>query len=195
MALNAGENTKTPYQVCWPLIRNEYRKRAFNLFKSGNCDQAILYDSKSISCGFVGKYLNSMNIDNQSIDATVRLQQKSGNSLIDFLSGCMSELEISETNEPTTKSDIDIIIGNVEATELYDKCAKLPSQWNVIQLNQLYDGYNGYFTKKDAYTTDGLISLTLHRYNLEQKRNNRSLGLVFELNELNPKSVSKWNDA
>lgn len=187
--MDDGKNIKTAYK-CWPLIRNEYRKCAFNAYKSGDFDRAILNDSKSLSCGFVGIHLDvdhdsSTKID-QTIESTIHLQQKTGSSLVDFLSDCMSGIQIDESNK--TNSEISDLI---KVTELYEKCAKLPSQWNVIQLNQSYDGYNGYSTKKDVYTSDGLMTITLHRYNLEEKRNNRSFGLVFDLNELHPKSVSQ----
>lgn len=185
--MDDGENIKTAFK-CWPLIRNEYRKRAFNSFKSGDYDRAISNDSKSLSCGFVGTHLdvdreNATKI-NENIDRTIRLQQKTGSSLVDFLSDCLSGIQIDESKRATSPNEID-------AKDLYEMCAKLPTQWNVIQLSQSYDGYNGYSTIKDVYTTDGLITITLHRYNLEGKRNNRSFGLVFDLNDLHPKSVSK----
>lgn len=175
---------------CWPFIRNDYRKKTLNANKTRDSNNAILIESKALSCGFIGAQLDTDQstpaINDQSISRTIHLQQQSGNSLIDYLTECMDEIKINETNK-TTSADVD---SQKEIGDLCAKCSNLPKEWNVIQLNQLYNGYDRYGSKKDLYTSDGPITLTLFRHNLSEKCNNRILNLVLELNELDPKSVS-----
>lgn len=177
--------------TCWPAIRNEYRKNAYDAYCDGDTDRAILYDSKALSCGFVGTHLNADAhakpfIHDQDISNTIHLQQNSVNPLVDYLSEYLNDVEIV-----TTASSIEnrTTNGRQQIDNLYEQCDKLPVEWNVIQVTQMYDGYNGYATKKDMYNGNGPIVLTLFRYNLAEKRNKRALSLVPDSNELHPKNV------
>lgn len=174
---------------CWPIIRNEYRKRAVDAIGSGDSDRAILYDSKALSCGFISTQLindhTNAGIDDNVIGRTIHVQQTPVNSLIDYLSECLNELDFNESNRDAIDAD-----DQMQIDDLYGKCAKLPTQWNVIQISQMYDEYNGYSTTKDLYTADGPMVLTMFRYNLAEKRENRPFRLTLELSEFNPKSVS-----
>lgn len=180
---------------CWPAIRNQYRKHAYDAYCDGELDRAILYDSKSLSCGFIGTQLikdvcTKTFIDEQDIGNTIELQQNTGNPLIDYLSERLNDIDISST-ETTSKQKNKEVDEQHQIDNLYKKCAELPAEWNVIQLTQMYDGYNGYATKKDMYNGGGPIVLTLFRYNSAEKRNNRTLYLVPDSNEINSKNVSR----
>lgn len=187
-------NTGSAYK-CWPAIRNEYRKHAYDAYCDGEMDRAILYDSRSLSCSFVGTQLNDGTrtktvIDEHDINHTIHLQQNTVNPLIDYLSECLSDMEISSTKTTCTEENV-AIDEQLEINGLYEKCAKLPTEWNVIQISQMYHGYDRYATKKDLYNGDGPIVLTLFRYNLAEKRENRAIYLVIDTCEINSKNVSK----
>lgn len=178
---------------CWPSIRNEYRKHAYDAYCDGDTDRAILYDSKSLSCGFVGTQLHADDhskgvVHKRDITSTIQLQRNSVNPLIDFLSGHFNENDI--VTSPPSSKEHGITKEQQKLSDLYVQCAKLPVEWNVIQVTQMYGGYNGYATKRDMYNGSGPMVLTLFRYNLIEKRNNRALTLVPDANEISPKNVS-----
>lgn len=179
---------------CWPFIRNEYRKHAYDAYCDGDTDRAILYDSKSLSCGFVGTQMNAEEraetfIDDQDISNTIHIQKNSVNPLVDYLSEYLNDIEVVTTNASSKENGITDEQQQID--DLYMQCDKLPAEWNVIQITQMYDGYNGYAAKKDMYNGNGPMVLTLFRYNFADKRNNRALSLVPDANEFNPKNVSK----
>lgn len=182
-----------PAFKCWPSIRNEYRKHAYDAYCDGDTDRAILYDSKSLSCGFVGTEMHTEDhaksfIHDQDIDSTIQLQRKPVNPLVDYLFEYLNDNEVV-TTQPSSKES-GITNEQQQINDLYVQCDKLPAEWNVIQVTQMYDGYNGYATKKDMYNGSGPMVLTLFRYNLVEKRDNRALSLVPDANELHPKNVS-----
>lgn len=177
---------------CWPSIRNEYRKHAYDAYCDGDTDRAILYDSKSLSCGFVGTEVHfeehAKFIHDQDINSTIQLQKNSVNPLVDYLSEYLNDNDVV-TTQPSSKEN-GITNEQQQLKHLYVQCDKLPAEWNVIQVTQMYDGYNGYATKRDMYNGNGPMVLTLFRYNLMDKRDNRALSLVPDANELSPKNVS-----
>lgn len=180
---------------CWPAIRNEYRKHAYDAYCEGDMDRAILYDSKSLSCSFVGTQLNAgartkTCIDDKDIDHTIHLQQNAVNPLVDFISECLSDIQISSTKTSCTDEN-HAIDEQRQIDDLYDKCANLPTEWNVIQITQMHDGYDRYATKKHLYNGVGPIVLTLFRYNLSEQREDRALYIVPDTNEINSKNVSR----
>lgn len=181
---------------CWPSIRNEYRKHAYDAYCDGDTERAILYDSKALSCGFVGTEIRTEEhaksfIHDQDINSTIQLQKTSVNPLVDFLSEYLNDNKVV-TTQPSSEEN-GVSNEQQQLNDLYVQCDKLPAEWNVIQVTQMYDGYNGYATKKDMYTSSGPMVLTLFRYNLVDKRNNRALSLVPDANELNPKNVSIYH--
>lgn len=187
-------NSGTAFK-CWPGIRNEYRKHAYDAYCDGDTDRAILYDSKSLSCGFVGAQLNADAcakplIHDQDISNTIHLQQNSVNPLIDYLSECLNDIGIVTTHASSSAAEHGTTDDQRQIDDLHNQCDKLPPEWNVIQITQMYDGYNGYATKKDMYNGSGPIVLTLFRYNLVEKRKKRALSLVPDSNEFHPKNVS-----
>lgn len=178
----------------WPIVRNNYQRIAYEAYKSNETEKAILYDSMSLSCGYIGGILNveraNQNIDHQTLLKTVELQKNTNpsNKLIDFLSGVMgNNLPI----EPATVATIANETDQQRFDELCKKCADLPQEWNVVQLSQLYSGYNGYSTTKDLYTSDAPIKITLFRDSLSEQRNNRPVSIVLDHFETGEKSVSK----
>lgn len=178
---------------CWPAIRNKYRKHAHDAYYDGDTDRAILYDSKSLSCGFVGTQMKDDGktqslINDQDISNTIHIQKNSVNPLVDYLSDYLNDINVAVTNASSEANGI--AEEQKEIDDLYKQCDKLPAEWNVIQITQMYDGYNGYAAKKDMYNGNGPMVLTLFRYNLAEKRNNRALSLVPEANEFMPKNVS-----
>lgn len=177
----------------WSITRNEYQRIALDAYEEDDCEKAILYDSKALSCGFVGNLLhdNQFNEENESamVNQTIDLQEKTGNVLIDYLSEYVNKVDIDyESNKTPSIPDTD---DATQFNELCTKCAQLPKEWNVIQLNQLYDGYNRYATKKDMYTSDAPVRLTLFRDAMSEKRDNRPTSIVLDWIEYGEKSVSK----
>lgn len=118
----------------WPIVRHKYQKIAFNSYKSDDHETAVLYDSKALSCGFVGALLNNSDccpINEQSIDETIHFQQNSDNVLFDYLSACVSDIKITKTQHKSTTIKTD---DQNQFEELCMKCTQLPKQWNVVQL-------------------------------------------------------------
>lgn len=179
---------------CWPAMRNEYRKHSYDAYCDGDTDRAILYDSKSLSCGFVGTQLNAdasveSVIHDQDISKTIHLQKNTVNPLVDYLSDHLNGFCVVTTSASST-DHVGTIDDQRQIDDLFKQCDKLPPEWNVIQLTQMYDGYNGYATKKDMYNSGGPIVLTLFRYNLAEKRNKRAISIIPDSNEESPKNVS-----
>ncbi|XP_055322222.1 uncharacterized protein LOC129578113 [Sitodiplosis mosellana] len=176
----------------WPIVRNNYQRIAYEAYKSNDNDKAILYDSMALSCGFVGGILNvdrlGQNIDHQTVFKTVDWQQNTNtNQLINFLSAAMGNVSIKESVSVT--SNIDSDSDQRRFNELCAKCAELPQEWNVVQLSQMYNGYNSYSTIKDSYTSDAPIKITLFRDSLSESRNNRPTFIVLDLCETGEKSI------
>lgn len=121
----------------WAIVRNSYRKIALDAYKCGNYDKAILYDTKALSCGFVGERLNnnSQRINELLIDNTIYLQQKSSNSLMDFLSACINDVKINESHGKKSTIETD---DKIQFDDLCTKCSQLPKQWNVLQIRLVY---------------------------------------------------------
>lgn len=193
-SVNESLNSELTFK-CWPSIRNEYRKHAYDAYCDGDTERAILYDSKSLSCGFVGGQMNAdertKSFDDQDINNMIHEQKNSVNSLVDCLSEYLNDIAVVTTNASSKENGL--ANEQQQIDDLYKQCAKLPAEWNVIQVTQMYDGYNGYAAKKDMYNGSGPMALTLFRYNLAERRNNRALSLVPDANELNPKNVSQNN--
>lgn len=177
----------------WPIVRNNFQRIAYEAFKSNESDKSVLYDSMALSCGYVGGMLNieqlNRTIDHSTLCKTVDMQKNTdrNNKLIDFLSGAMRDALNSVNVATTVDNDKD----QQRFDELCTKCAELPNEWNVVQLSQMYSGYNGYATTKDIYTSDAPIKITLFRDSLSEQRNNRPIFIVLDLFETGEKSVSK----
>lgn len=176
-----------------PIVRSNYRKQAFHALTSSDHDEAVLNDSKVPSCTYVQTHLNherhSQTIDQQTINKTISLQQKSENELFDYLAACLNDVVIDDSIvEKNKNSTIDT--DKKEIADLYAECAKLPPQWNVVQLSQLYDGHNAHATSEDVCTSDSPIKFTMFQYNQSEKRNNRPFNTVLEFKEFGSKSVS-----
>lgn len=186
-----GKNGDSSWNV-WPIIRNNYQRIAYQAFKSNESNKSILYDSMALSCGYIGGILNverlNRIIDHQTVRKTVDMQKDthSSNELMDFLTGAMGNKALTSVNV-ATPLDTD----QQRFDELCSKCAELPHEWNVVQLSQMYSGYNGYATTKDIYTSDAPIKITLFRDSLSEQRNNRPTSIVLDLFETGEKSVSK----
>lgn len=189
---NASDND-TRWKV-WPIVRNNYQQFALEADRMGDHNKGILYESKVLSCGFVKKITNAEQLNQEigvpTIGKTVHLQQQNGNHLIDHLSTCMSEMICIDKNCTKPACDPN---DHTEFNELRENCAKLPKQWNVIQLNQVYSGYNGYATSKDLYTSDAPIKIILFRHNLSEDRGNQPISIVLDLKEYGAKSVGKFS--
>lgn len=186
---NNAINNESRWKV-WPIVRNNYQEVALKAHQKCDVDKAILYDSKALSCGFVKKLINAEQlnqaIDGSTISETVHLQQKTGNELIDYLASCISGTTFVEKkcSEPAIDKD-----DQMEFNELREKCAKLPKQWNVIQLNQVSNGYNGYATTKDLYTSDAPVKITLFRHSLSDKTDSQPISIILDLKEYGTKNV------
>lgn len=180
-------NSVDSHWKSWPIARNEYRDIALKAYRIDDHDKAVLYDSKALSCGFVNK--TNLHQEIRPVIASRKREktQKCDNVLIDYLSDCMNDMDIIEIeqNELTAEAD-----DQTQFIELREKCAKLPKEWNVIQLSQLFSGYNGYCTKKDLYTMDAPIKITMFRHNLSEEMNNQPFSMVLDLIEYGAKSVS-----
>ncbi|XP_031640828.1 separin [Contarinia nasturtii] len=173
----------------WSIRRNEYQRTAYKADQSGDFEKAILYDSKALSCGFVGTFLNENRAaegnENELISQTIDLQQKTGNVLIDYLSEYLENVVINDTTiEPAPATD-----DQTQFNDLHTKCAQLPKEWNVIQLSQLYNGYNRYATKRDMYTSDAPIRITLFRDSVSEKRDNRPTNIILDWLEFGEESI------
>lgn len=171
----------------WPIVRNNYQRIAYEAYKSNDIDKAILYDCKALSCGFIGRLCNvdysGRNIDHQTITKSIHLQQNTGNNFADYMAARLNDISINETNDHMNDQN--------QFKELCEKCVQLPKQWNVVQISQIYDGYNSYARKEDLYTSDASIKITLLRNSLPEKQNsNRSVSIVLDWFEFGKKSVS-----
>lgn len=176
-----------------PIVRSNYRRQAYHALTSSDHDEAVLNDSKVPSCTYVQTHLNhgrySQTIDRQTVNKTINLQQKTENELVDYLAACLNDVVIDDSmveknKNPTVDTD------KKEIADLYAECAKLPPQWNVVQLSQLYDGHNAHATSEDVYTSDLPIKFTMFRYNRSEKRNNRPFNTALEFKEFGSKGVS-----
>lgn len=163
----------------WPIVRNNYQKLAFDSYKSDDHVKAVLYDTKALSCGYAGTLLNGdapkQIINQKTIAKTIHLQQDSGNDLIDYLSACVNHITIDETADKISTTN-----DQLQFNELCAKCAQLPKQWTVVQLSQMYKGYNSYSTKEDMYTSDAPIKITMFRDSMSEKRDNRPVPIVLD---------------
>ncbi|XP_055313035.1 uncharacterized protein LOC129574695 [Sitodiplosis mosellana] len=179
----------------WSIVRSDYQRMAWEADRSGVYDKAILYDSMALSCGFISTMLNndqqplfSDNRPNASkiehpLQRSSDLQRETKNILIDYLSEYLSHVVIGEPKKIPHDKDKN------HFDALRSKCAQLPKQWNVVQFNQVYSGYNGFATTKDVYTSDAPIKITLFCDSLSKKRDNRPISIVLDFIELGEKSI------
>lgn len=179
----------------WSIIRTDYQRIAFEAYRSGDSDKAILYDSKALACGFIGIILNedqrftsddSVKIENQP-KCAINWQQKTGNATVDCLIDEMKDVKIGERTNLCSNVEID---DKTQFKNLRLKLAELPKQWNIVQFSQMFNGYNGFAATKDVYTSDEPIKITLFCDSLSEKRDNQPISIVLELNEIGDKSVS-----
>lgn len=176
-------------QKPWSTIRSDYQRIAFDAHRTGNHDKAVLYDTKALSCGFIGtllnddqrKFFNNNRRSNVKIDDHSNKSQKTDHPLFDYLSKCTGDIMISEPKKT---------IDDNQFSDLCTKCAQLPKQWNVVQFSQLYNGYNGYAATKDIYTSDAPIKITLFCDSLSTKRDKWPINLILDFKEHGDKSVS-----
>lgn len=185
------------YWKSWSIVRNEYQRIAWEAYRSGDNEKAVLYDSKVLSCGFIGGLLNddqqhclrnirpTTNIDDNS-NRSVDSQPNAENELIHYLSDCISDVIIGKTEKPNSPVEID---DKTQFKELCSKLSQLPKQWSVVQFSQFYSGYNGFATTKDLYVSDAPIKITLLCDSLSEERDNHPISVVLDFNELGEKSV------
>lgn len=176
----------------WPIVRNNYQRNAYEAFKLNDMVKSTLYDCMSHSLGFVSGILNidrlGQTVDYRTIHKTVNWQQKTDNKIIDYMSAAMNNVTINESICVTTNVD-----DQNRFNELCAKCNQLPQEWNVVQLNQIYDGYKGYSTTKDLYTSDAPIKITLFRNSLSEICNNRPISIAIDLGETNVSNLTFLN--
>lgn len=173
----------------WPIVRYNYQRIAYEAFILNDMTKSTLYDCMSLSLGFVSGILDidrsGQTVDYRTISKTVNLQQKTGNKMLDYMSAAMNNITINESICVTTNVD-DISRFN----ELCAKCNQLPKEWNVVQLNQMYDGYKGYSTTKDLYTSDAPIKITLFRNSLFETSNNLPISIALDLGAKNVSNLT-----
>lgn len=187
----AMDNAESIWKI-WPIVRHNHQMIAFNAYKSNDMEKAILYDCMALSCGFIGSILGidrlGQRVNYKTIYKTIQWQQNTGNKLFDYLAAVVNDVSLNETISKTINAD-----DHSRFNELCTKCIQLPNEWNVIQLSQMYAGYNSYATKKDMYTVDAPIKITLFRHSLPETQKKRPISIVLDLFEFGEKSVNNLN--
>lgn len=99
--ISSPKHNDSYWKYC-PIVRSNNKKIASAADQSGDINKAILYDSKVLSCGYVGNELNSDRlgtiINENSIINTIHIQQDTENELINYLSDCVNHIQLHEPN-------------------------------------------------------------------------------------------------
>lgn len=168
------------------MVRCQLVARALDAFEKGETEKGIFYESKSLYCGFLANKAYRNDEENQQIDDfttsdAIKIQpEQKKDLLIDFvtqkMAGCdfrdkMDQINNNNDNRKTTCSD------EAGVKELFDKCAQLPAEWNVVQIARSSVKHAAYGTKRDIHSEPGLISVTLFRHSLSEQMNNKPLNI------------------
>lgn len=153
----------------WPIVRSGYKKLSKKYFLAGEYEKSIYYDCISLSSGFIAKEL-----DNNKVSQTTVSDAFGEDKLMNFLTDNISNLTIrSQTIESVFNE-------NDGYKRLVADCSKLPHEWNVIQISQMSDEYTGYGTKKDCYTQEFPLRITMFRYNQSNRLNDHPISFALK---------------
>lgn len=173
---------------CWPIVRCELITKSIIAFENGETEKGIFYESKSLYCGFLANKVHHNDSENQIIDDftlsdAINIQpDKRQDLLINFVTQKMAGIVFrtgmdqinnnnDNTNGPHCGDDGDGV------KDLFDKCAQLPAEWNVVQLVKSSITHAAYGTKKDIYSEPAPISVTLFCHSLSEQMDNKPLSV------------------
>lgn len=164
------------------MVRNELTKKAWKAFENGETERGIFYESKAIYCGFLANKVYNEERENQKIDEftlsdAINIQPDKKDILINFVTQKMAgisvrtEIDQNNNNNNSNCSDDDGV------KELFEKCGRLPAEWNVVQLVKSNIKHMAYGTKRDIYSEPSPISITLFRHAFSDRMNNKPLNV------------------
>lgn len=168
---------------CWPRVRFDYISKALDAHGDGDTEKGIYYETKALCCGYLANKAYSSNGGTQGIDVNtlsdaVEIRpDKAEDRLIKFVTEKMNAAKISATHVTHPSTIVD------DMQKLYDKCAQLPREWNVVQLVKAGVKHTAYGTKRDVCMEPAPISITLFRHALSDKMNDKPLHVHLTLTD------------
>lgn len=176
---------KNKNNKCWPIVRCELITKALDAFENGEIEKGIFYESKALYCGFLANKVHHNESENQKIDDftlsdVINIQpDKKQDLLINFVTQKMAGIEFRTEMDlihNNNNNDNSSHCGNdVGVEDLFEKCAQLPAEWNVVQLVKSSVTHAAYGTKRDIYSEPAPISVTLFSHPLSEQMNNKPL--------------------
>lgn len=154
--------------TCFPIYRRELIRKGVEQLKAKNEKKAIYYLSKSCFCSFASNECASLTGTNVDIDDRVCSEviqaADDSNVLMNLIRSKLNGMSISsERTEPKAKPDED---SESAVNGFYERCAKLPREWNIVQLTRLDVSYSGAGTVQETCCEEAPINLTLFRHSV-----------------------------
>lgn len=180
-----GKNTGISAQdfnigtVSVPLIRSRYKIESAKAFAKGSLIESIHYDCMALDCGL--RIRKERAVPKHSIDGTTILSniQKcdKNTSLYDMIKVGLTDVALPQYKPSASQGRSD------SSTDLVNKCAQLPVEWTVLQLSTIESPFLPYATRKDHYTRDTQIRLTILCSQHIDGYHNEPLVITLQLNE------------
>lgn len=147
-----------------PVARSQYKLKAAQALTDGNYGKSIYYDCKALDLGFrCGHQQVSKRLKKKTIsDAEIQSKIQNCDSNASLFDACAIALDNVQFKSCATKQNVDMsAVQDDEFEDVAKICAKLPSEWNIVQLSLVENPFLAYATRKDCYTRDTQIRLTI----------------------------------
>lgn len=170
------------------MVRCELISKAWKAFENGETEKGIFYESKALYCGFLANKAHRNESENQKIDDftlsdAINIQpDKKQDLLINFVTQRMAGIDFRTEIDTNNNKNNSHCSDDASVKELFEKCAQLPAEWNVVQLVKSGITHTPYGTKRDICSEPAPISITLFRHSLSDQMDNKPLNvhLAFE---------------
>lgn len=168
------------------MVRCELVTKAWDAFEHGETEKGIFYESKAMYCGFLANKFHDNECENQKIDdftltdAINIYPDEKPDLLINYVSQKMAEIDLRAEFDRVCINNNSNHSDEAAVKELFEKCAQLPNEWNVVQLAKSSVAHAAYGTKRDRYSEPTPISLTLFRHALSEQMDDKPLNVHLE---------------
>lgn len=149
---------------CVPVLRSQYKLKAEEALTDGNYVKSIYYDCKALDLGFqyghqqVSKRVKKKTISDVKIQSEIQKCDPNA-TLFDVIADGLNDVKFKNC---TTKQKVDeSAVGDDQFEDVAKICENLPSEWNIVQLSIVESPFLAYATRKDSYTRDTKIRLTI----------------------------------
>lgn len=171
----------------FPIYRCELIRKGIEELLAKNEKNGIYYLSKSCFSQFLYEENARSKMDDFTLDSIASNipQEDDGDILMSFITNELKEIKTlieSDFIENNENEDANI-------KQFYERCSKLPKEWNIVQITRLDDTYDAGATKEESNSVESPITISVFQHALSSKTKNEPIALNLGFSTVQPAQI------